>query len=134
MPGPDNMASNLSRFRNVSVQDQTNNPGQDGQNNSSGQDERRNSQYAPAVQNFIENLHEEERMLIILKAELYEGSWPAMLSDLENRLDGRPFIFKLANRIKEDIARIEKLWNFETEHKINLADFAKPPSKSDSER
>lgn len=116
------------------MQDHTKNPGQDGQNNRADQEDLTESQYAPAVEAFVADLQEEERMLIILKGQLYEGSWPAMLRDLENRLDGRPYIFKLANRIKEDIARIEKLWNFEREHKINLADFVKPPSKSDSER
>ena len=81
------------------------------------------------AQGVIEHLTKEERMLIILQRELYENSWEAMLEDLRNRLDGKPYIFKLASRIQDDITRIEKLMAFEKEHKIKLADFVKPPQK-----
>lgn len=77
---------------------------------------------------FIDLLSQEDRMLIILQGELYEGDWDAMLADLKNRLDGKPYIFKLANRIRDDISRIERLRAFEAERKIRLADYVKPPS------
>ena len=80
-----------------------------------------------AIGRFVSQLSDEEKMLILLKNELYEGSWPAMLEDLKNRLDGKPYIFKLANRIKDDIARIEQLHAFEKQHHIDLADFVEPP-------
>ena len=76
---------------------------------------------------FIDRLTQEERMLILLQSELYENSWQAMVNDLRNRLDGKPFIFKLASRIQDDIARIEKLQSFEREHNVKLSDFIKPP-------
>ena len=76
---------------------------------------------------FVAQLSDEERMLILLKGELYEGRWQAMLSDLSNRLEGKPYIFKLANRIRDDIARIEKLQRFEEQHKLDLTDFVGPP-------
>jgi len=76
---------------------------------------------------YIDRLTQEERMLILLQRELYENSWLAMLNDLRNRLDGKPFIFKLASRIQDDIARIEKLQAFEQEHNVKLSDFIKPP-------
>ena len=74
---------------------------------------------------FVSQLTEEERMLVLLKSELYENSWDAMITDLNNRLDGRPYIFKLANRIKDDVARIKKLQTFENENEIDLSDFVK---------
>lgn len=80
---------------------------------------------------FLDNLTAEERMLIVLQAELYDGNWSAMLADLENRLEGKPYIFKLANRIKDDIDRIEKLQTFEKTHTIKLSDYVKPPKMTD---
>lgn len=71
----------------------------------------------------VEDISHEERILVILRDELYDGSWQIMEKDLEDRLEGRPYIFKLHNRIEEDLERIEKLKEFEEEHEINLADF-----------
>ena len=79
------------------------------------------------AQEFVSRLTEEERMLILLHRELYENSWQAMLNDLRNRLDGKPYIFKLASRIQDDIARIENLQSFEREHNVKLSDLIKPP-------
>ncbi len=80
-----------------------------------------------AVSSFVSGLTEEQRMLIILKAQLYDGSWEPMLDDLRNRLQGKPYIFKLANRIQDDIERIERMAVFEAEHNINLADHVSLP-------
>lgn len=66
-------------------------------------------------------------MLVVLQSQLYQGSWQGMLNDLRNRLDGKPYIFKLANRIREDIERIEKLLEFEKKNNVKLSDFVKPP-------
>lgn len=77
------------------------------------------------VRRFVEQLSSEEKMLIILKVELYEGNWASMLEDLRNRLAGRPHIFKLADRITEDIDRIEKLESFEQSHQVDLSDYVK---------
>ena len=75
------------------------------------------------VGDFVAGLSDEHRMLVILKAQLYGGTWEPMLDDLQNRLDGKPYIFKLANRIKEDIERIEQMRKFEQEHNINLTEY-----------
>ena len=75
------------------------------------------------VSDFVAALSDEHRMLVILKAQLYGGTWKPMLDDLQNRLEGKPYIFKLANRIKDDIERIEQMRKFEQEHKIDLADY-----------
>ena len=76
-----------------------------------------------AVSDFVGRLSDEQRMLIVLKSQLYDGRWEAMLDDLQNRLAGKPYIFKLANRIKDDIVRIEQMRTFEREHNVDLADF-----------
>jgi hypothetical protein len=79
------------------------------------------------VSDFVNGLSEEHRMLIVLKAQLYDGTWKPMLDDLRNRLAGKPYIFKLANRIQDDIERIEQMQKFEDEEKIDLADYIDLP-------
>lgn len=80
-----------------------------------------------AVSGYVDRLSEEHRMLVVLKAQLYEGSWGPMLDDLRNRLAGKPYIFKLANRIEDDIDRIEAMQEFEAKHNIDLADYVEMP-------
>lgn len=75
------------------------------------------------VKQFVEGLDMEERMLIVLKAQLYAGKWEPMLEDLKNRLEGKPYIFKLINRIKDDIERIEVLRRFEDTYHVDLSDY-----------
>lgn len=74
--------------------------------------------------NFYQSLSEEETMLITLRDELYTGSWDSMAQDLQDRLQGKPYIFKLVHRIEEDLQRIEKLRGYEDEHSVDLADYA----------
>lgn len=64
-----------------------------------------------------------DRMLITIRDELYEGSWEEMEADLKARLEGRPYIYKLATRIKEDLMRIQKLKTYEEDFNINLSAF-----------
>jgi len=75
------------------------------------------------VSDFVRSLSEEHRMLVVLKSQLYDGKWEPMLDDLRHRLSGKPYIFKLANRIQEDIERVEQMQEFEAEHKVDLADY-----------
>ena len=81
------------------------------------------SKISQAVSDFVKNLTDEQRMLVVLKRQLYDGNWATMLDDLRNRLAGKPYIFKLANRIQDDIERIEVLAKFEQEHNVDLADY-----------
>ena len=76
-----------------------------------------------AVREFVNRLTDEHCMLIILKQQLYGNQWEPMLDDLKNRLAGKPYIFKLVNRIKDDIERIKTMQTFEAEHDIDLSDF-----------
>jgi len=80
-----------------------------------------------AVRDFIGALTDEHRMLIALKSQLYDGNWEPMLDDLRNRLAGKPYIFKLANRIRDDIERIEQMARFEAEHNVDLAELVDFP-------
>jgi hypothetical protein len=79
------------------------------------------------VGGYVESLSSEHRMLVVLKAQLYDGSWEAMLDDLRNRLAGKPYIFKLVNRINDDIERIEEMRKFEAEHNVDLAEYVELP-------
>jgi hypothetical protein len=79
------------------------------------------------LSDYVDSLSDEHRMLVVLKAQLYGGSWEPMLDDLENRLAGKPYIFKLVNRIKDDIERIRQMQNFEKEHDVDLADHVELP-------
>jgi len=72
---------------------------------------------------FADRLTREERMLVVLKRELYEGRWDDMVADLQARLEGRPYVFKLANRISDDLARIDRLRAFEETHGVDLSDY-----------
>lgn len=75
-----------------------------------------------AIRQFVAGLTREQRMLVVLKRELYEGSWQEMEADLRARLEGRPYIFKLAHRISEDLERIQQLRQFEEQWGVDLAD------------
>jgi len=83
----------------------------------------RNDLPVDAVHDYIKGFGNEQKMLVILKAQLYGGSWEPMLDDLKNRLVGKPYIFKLANRIGEDIERIEEMRSFEAEHGVDLSEY-----------
>ncbi len=77
--------------------------------------------------NYIDGLSDEHRMLVILKSQLYGGSWEPMFDDLKNRLEGKPYIFKLVNRINDDLERIQEMKEFEEKNNIDLADFIEMP-------
>ncbi len=71
---------------------------------------------------FAEGLGKEERTLVMVRDELYGGSWDELSRDLVARKERRPFIFKLSSRIEEDLDRIEKLRAFELETGHDLRD------------
>jgi hypothetical protein len=71
---------------------------------------------------FVAGLSADEKVLVSLRDELYNGSWEQMEGDLKDRLKGKPYIFKLVNRIQDDLSRLEKLRDYEKKHKVNLAD------------
>jgi hypothetical protein len=72
---------------------------------------------------FVTGLSSGERLLLLLRDELYEGDWENVLSDLRDRLENRPYVFRLSSKIEADVVAIEKLSNYEKENRINLRDF-----------
>jgi hypothetical protein len=74
-------------------------------------------------QEFFSRLSREEKQLLLLRNELYDGSWDEMESDLRHRLDRKPYIFRLMNRIEDDLARIARLRAYEDEHSVDLGVF-----------
>ncbi len=74
------------------------------------------------VRRFVRSMSREERMLVVLKRDLYEGNWSDMIADLQARLEGKPYIFKLANRISDDLERIERLNDYEKKNDVDLSD------------
>jgi hypothetical protein len=72
---------------------------------------------------FVEGMTSEEKMLLTLRDELYGGRWEEMDRDLEERLAGRPYVFKLASRIEDDLARIRRMGAFEDKWTVNLKDY-----------
>lgn len=71
---------------------------------------------------FFQSLTPEDEQLIILCKFLYEGDWSELVCDLEARLAGKPFVFKLSTRIEEDLARIGRLRDFEAAQGIDFWD------------
>ncbi len=86
-----------------------------------------NPAIASEINGFVATLSDESKMLVILKRQLYGGTWEPMLEDLQNRLNGGPYIFKLANRIQDDIERIQELFEFEKLKNVDLADYVEMP-------
>ena len=72
---------------------------------------------------FVRGLTETERVALIVRDELFAGSWESYRKDLEARAGGRPYVFKLASRIEDDLRAVEKLSRFERRHEVNLADY-----------
>lgn len=52
-------------------------------------------------------------MLVVVCRELYEGDWDEMIADMQARLNGEPYIFKLATRIEDDLLRIQRIRSLE---------------------
>lgn len=79
---------------------------------------------------FARRMSREERLLVVVRRELYDGSWDEMVADLEARLAGRPYVFKLAHRIEDDLERIGRLRAFERDCGVDLTEFVEPASQA----
>ncbi len=84
---------------------------------------KRAKQAGDGHQEFVQSLEPEERLLIYLRDELYGGKWEDLRRDLRDRLEGRPYVFKLSDRIEKDLARIEKLEGYEKRYRVNLSEY-----------
>jgi len=72
-------------------------------------------------------LSDEERMLVRVRDELYEGSWDQFVADLKARLSGRPHVFeigpvtdRLTEKINDHLRIIKRLRTIETRSGVNL--------------
>jgi hypothetical protein len=74
-------------------------------------------------QEFFSRLSPEEKQLILLRNELYDGSWDDMEEDLRDRLERKPYVFRLMNRIEDDLGRILRLRSYEEQHDVDLGVF-----------
>jgi hypothetical protein len=88
----------------------------------------------PELQNVLDLLTEDHRMLLTLREELYDGSWQAMLQDLRDRLEGRPHVFEWTppdDRMRQTLANhmklIEQMRKAELDLGVNLARWLSPP-------
>ena len=72
---------------------------------------------------FARSLDEPSRLLLAVRGELYSGDWDLLVQDLEDRLHGRPYIFKLSSRIQDDLARIRRMREFETSRQVDLREY-----------
>jgi hypothetical protein len=71
----------------------------------------------------LRSLSEQEKVLIACNYQLYDGRWDMMKRDLEQRLEGKPYVFKLGSRIKEDLQCVERLRDVETKFSVRLSDY-----------
>jgi hypothetical protein len=71
---------------------------------------------------FARALAREDRVLLDVRDELYAGDWKELERDLRARLAGKPFIFKLASKIEEDLDRIDRLRRFEAARGVDLGE------------
>jgi hypothetical protein len=77
---------------------------------------------AETIEHAVATLSREERMLVVVCRELYDRDWDEMVADMQARLNGEPYIFKLATRIEDDLLRIQRLRQMEKELGTELAD------------
>jgi hypothetical protein len=75
------------------------------------------------VEKILNSLCEQEKVLVTCTYELYDGRWDLILHDLVARLEGRPYVFSLGERIRDDIERVGKLRQLEEKMKVKLGDY-----------
>lgn len=77
------------------------------------------------IRQVVDALSEQEKLLVICNYELYGGQWELLRADLADRLEGRPYVFKLGERIKEDLERVHRLQELEEKLEIKLCEYVK---------
>ena len=71
----------------------------------------------------LDSLADADRVLIVCVYELYGGSWSLLRQDLLDRLEGRPYVLKLGERIRADLDRANRLEALEKELGIRFCDY-----------
>lgn len=87
---------------------------------------------------YARNLSYENKVIVWLRdntpdyqAPTKEERWKIMENDLRDRKEKRPYIYKIINRIVEDLPKLRTLKAYESEHKIDLADYIDHVEKQD---
>lgn len=76
---------------------------------------------------FINKLTIEEIVLLRLLESIYNGDWSALENDIEDRLRGKPIIFKISHRLGRDLESVRKLRSYEKKYNISLINFTSIP-------
>jgi len=77
---------------------------------------------AEPVRRFLETISRQDRMLLVLRQKLYAGDWRPMVTDLRHRMEGRPYVFRLSERIEDDLQRIQRMSDLEQRHDVHLGE------------
>lgn len=77
------------------------------------------------LESVLKSLSEQDKVLIVCNYQLYDDNWNAMEKNLKNRLEGRPYVLKLGERIREDLERVKRLREIENKFDIKLGDYVK---------
>lgn len=73
-----------------------------------------------ALGDFLAKATDADRMLLDVLEILYVGRWEDLLEDLQAASQGKPHVFKIADRVQEDLARARKMWELETKYGVRL--------------
>ena len=81
------------------------------------------SRAAESVDEFVSGLEEHEKVLVQIKEDLYAGSWERLEGDLQARLEGRPYLFKVKTGrvLQRDLEAIRRMREFEKKAGCDLA-------------
>ncbi|NLX06368.1 MAG: hypothetical protein GXY33_14615 [Phycisphaerae bacterium] len=74
------------------------------------------------LRRIVEALTEQDKVLIVCNEEFYGGRWDLLRQDLRDRLEGRPYVLSLGQRINDDLQRAGRLEEIETKFNVKLAD------------
>ena len=77
------------------------------------------------LKQLLATLNDQDKVLIACNYELYNGKWDLMKQDLLDRLQGKPYVLQLGERIQEDLERVNKLQGLEEKFQIKLCDYVK---------
>ncbi|MEX2672323.1 MAG: hypothetical protein WD294_09470 [Phycisphaeraceae bacterium] len=79
-----------------------------------------------SLRRFMDRVTAEQTLLLVLKRDLYEGQWEPMVADLEHRLQGKPHVLRLAERIEDDLERITQMASLEQQYQVDLSVYLEP--------
>ncbi|MCX7804447.1 MAG: hypothetical protein N3A38_04570 [Planctomycetota bacterium] len=72
---------------------------------------------------YVAGIQEHEKVLILVKEELYGGSWARLEADLQARLAGKPYLFKIKTGrvLQRDLEAVRRMRKYEEAKGCDLA-------------